>query len=146
MNDLLFVYGTLRPELHHVMSRKLARKSTFLGRGRVNAELYDLGHYPGLILPERIGPTDLPHSDDQTWVWGEVYALHPESATETWHILDHYEGCHLDDPQPHEYVRQKLPVTLQDGQVVEAWAYIIQSLPPSAVRVLSGDYLKWVAE
>jgi gamma-glutamylcyclotransferase (GGCT)/AIG2-like uncharacterized protein YtfP len=129
--DLLFVYGTLRMNSKKETNPMLARDSTYIGDARIRGELYDLGTYPGVFLKERC--LDL--------VLGEVYALNPDRASRTWQILDHYEGCGPDDPEPHEYRRQNVHVFLNDGDEVDASAYLLNSLPPAAVRVPGGDYL-----
>jgi gamma-glutamylcyclotransferase (GGCT)/AIG2-like uncharacterized protein YtfP len=133
--NLLFVYGTLRKDPKNEMYHTLARFSIYVGEGQIRGELYDLGTYPGVFLQE--GST----GD----VLGEVYELNAQHAGRTWQVLDSYEGCGPDCPEPHEYRRQRVPVLLNDGNKVEAWAYILTSLPPAAVRVPGGDYLAWRA-
>jgi gamma-glutamylcyclotransferase (GGCT)/AIG2-like uncharacterized protein YtfP len=130
LDDLLFVYGTLRRDSRKVINPMLARDSTYVGDGRIHGELYDLGTYPGVFLSE--GCSDV--------VIGEVYALTSHRASRTWQELDHYEGCGPDDPEPHEYRRQQIHVFLNDGTEVDASAYILTSLAPAAVRVPDGDY------
>lgn len=131
--DLLFVYGTLRKNPINGTHPNLARCSTHVGNGQIHGELYDLGTYPGVFLRE--GCLDR--------VLGEVYALDSHSALRTWQILDHYEKCAPDDPEPHEYRREKVHVFLDDGNEIDSWVYILTSVPPVAVRVLGGDYLAW---
>jgi gamma-glutamylcyclotransferase (GGCT)/AIG2-like uncharacterized protein YtfP len=45
------------------MYQTLSRYATYLGEGRLRGELYDVGAYPGVIIPE--GGT--------SFVWGEVF-------------------------------------------------------------------------
>lgn len=85
MDDLLFVYGTLRRDSKNEMHRTLAGYSAYVGDGRIRGELYDLGTYPGVFL--RDGCLDL--------VLGEVYGLSDQNAAQTWRVLDNYEGCGL---------------------------------------------------
>ena len=74
----VFVYGTLcRGELRDI--NLLRPRPVFIGRGTVKGLLYDLGHYPGVLLRE---------DDDVTaLVYGEVYAIKPELEQ----ILDEIE-------------------------------------------------------
>jgi gamma-glutamylcyclotransferase (GGCT)/AIG2-like uncharacterized protein YtfP len=115
------------------MYRTLARYSSYLGEGTVDAELYDLGDYPGIAIS--------PHCDSRTL--GEVYTLNSNQAHEIWAVLDGYEGCGANDPEPHEYRRERIQVTLSDGRKLAAWAYVVQRVPETAIRVLGGDYLTW---
>jgi gamma-glutamylcyclotransferase (GGCT)/AIG2-like uncharacterized protein YtfP len=115
------------------MYRTLARYSRYLAHGSVEAELYDLGDYPGIVLsPGR-----------QSRALGEVYALNSKRTDEIWPVLDAYEGCGANDPEPHEYRRERVQVTLSGGSKLDAWAYVLQHVPETAVRVLGGDYLAW---
>jgi gamma-glutamylcyclotransferase (GGCT)/AIG2-like uncharacterized protein YtfP len=103
----LFVYGTLKdPE---ALSRLLGDRDRWraVGTGAVRAVLFDLGDYPGLV--ESAAPDDL--------VQGQVIELtEPDVGLAR---LDSYEGVH-----DGLYVRRELPVRLESGRNVTAWAYI----------------------
>ena len=131
--DQIFVYGTLRKAASHPMHRVLERYSTFVGEGSIRGELYDLGPYPGLHVPE--------DCDDR--VIGEVYRLNESDAAQALRELDLYEGCDESDPQPHLYQRQSVRVWLAGATESEAWVYAMRGMPPRAVRVPGGDYLAW---
>ena len=74
----VFVYGTLcRGELRDI--NLLRPGPVFIGRGTVRGLLYDLGHYPGVLLQE--------DGDETALVYGEVYAIKPELEQ----ILDEIE-------------------------------------------------------
>ncbi len=132
-DDLLFVYGTLRKDPENEMYHLLARYSTYVGEGRIQGELYDLGAYPGVFLMDGCLDT----------VLGEVYALNSQNASRTWQALDNYEGCGPGHPEPAEYRRQQVHILLDDGNELNAWAYILTNLPHAAARVPGGDYLAW---
>jgi gamma-glutamylcyclotransferase (GGCT)/AIG2-like uncharacterized protein YtfP len=131
-NRFLFVYGTLRAESRHRMHEELAMRARFVGRGYTNAELFDLGEYPGIVVP--------PVNNSQRTL-GELYELDSENLAESWIALDEYEGCGLRDPQPHQYSRRNVPVHLGDGRTVEAWTYALTRLPEWATPIPGGDYL-----
>jgi gamma-glutamylcyclotransferase (GGCT)/AIG2-like uncharacterized protein YtfP len=118
------------------MYHALARYSRYVAEGHVHGELYDLGTYPGLVLQKAYS----------TLVLGEVYALNSDHASQTWRVLDEYEGCAGHDPEPHEYTRQMVNVSLVGGTEVLAWAYVLKTLPSGAVRVPGGDYIAWVRD
>lgn len=132
MNQHLFVYGTLRDDPRNQMFRLVAEHGRFAGRARVRGRLFDLGEYPGLVP-----------SNDNHFVTGELYSVEAERAAEMWNALDRYEGCSEDDPQPHEYRRTLVPAQLNDGDTVQAWAYVLNDLPAGAASIPGGDYLLW---
>ncbi len=119
--DLIFVYGTLRRAARDPMYRMLDNRVDFIGVGTFRGKLYDLGSYPGVV----------PSPDEAHPVTGEVYLLHdPDKA---FPILDDYESS--------EYRREKHPITLKNGDIVQAWIYIY-ICPTDNLRLIeSGDYL-----
>lgn len=128
----VFAYGTLRRDSGHPMSRYLAKHSDHEGDAVLeDADLFDLGSYPGVRVPG--GGS----------VFGDAYAIHPETADEMLARLDDYEGCGPDDPPPHQYVRQLLTVSLTDGEELDAWVYVLRRVPVQARPIPSGDYLDW---
>lgn len=129
----LFVYGTLRDDPRHDMFHVLARSATFIGDGRVNAQLFDLGAYPGIVLSQ--SPGDV--------VRGELYRLKPEEVAAILTLLDDYEGLGPDDPQPHEYKREVVRVLLPNGRAISAWAYVLAHKKTSYPRIPAEDYLEW---
>ena len=129
----IFVYGALRDDPHHGMYHVLARSAAFAGDGSVNARLYDLGEYPGIVMS----------SSHEDIVIGEVYELDPNDAPSVLRVLDDYEGLGPNDPAPHEYRRTVVQVRLTDGRIVPAWAYVLSQADPSHPRIPVSDYLKW---
>jgi gamma-glutamylcyclotransferase (GGCT)/AIG2-like uncharacterized protein YtfP len=126
----LFVYGTLRSPSNHQMQRYLAQYTTLVGEGTIRGELYDLGNYPGVWIPE--GGMDR--------VMGEVHELNEATATEVWQSLDVYEMCGAADPEPHLYRRETVVVSLADGSTTEGVVYVLNVLPMHARKIPSGDY------
>jgi gamma-glutamylcyclotransferase (GGCT)/AIG2-like uncharacterized protein YtfP len=117
MLSLLFVYGTLRPDIPDSKFSLIDGIATDVGRGRVWGRLVDLGAYPGLVL-NADGRVDRATGH---WVLGEVFEL---SAVEpTLLRLDRYEGCRLSDPMAVGFHRVEARVVLDGGQVVPAWVY-----------------------
>jgi gamma-glutamylcyclotransferase (GGCT)/AIG2-like uncharacterized protein YtfP len=112
MLDSIFVYGTLRSTSAAPMAREFARNATLVGPARMRGRTIDLGRYPGLLEPA--GPDD--------WVEGELWRF---QAPETYlPILDAYEGCGPDDPQPHEYKRVIRETIFEAGDALDAWVYL----------------------
>ncbi len=107
----LFVYGTLRRGGHSVYAPMLETRGRFVGEGYVNGRAQNLGHYPGAVLDEK-GPE----------LSGEIFDIGADDGTLI-DILDRYEGCHADDLQPHEYIRQITTATLRSGVSLPVWIY-----------------------
>jgi gamma-glutamylcyclotransferase (GGCT)/AIG2-like uncharacterized protein YtfP len=128
MAALMFVYGTLRRDTRGQILSPLCRGWVFKGYGHVAGELYDFGAYPGAV----------PSTSDGRRVLGEVYEL-PDPVTML-PPIDRYEGCSEHDPLPHEFERELVDVTLDDGSSLGAWIYWYRPTPLGQ-RLDSGDYL-----
>lgn len=124
----LFVYGTLRPAMRHVLQDALRQHARWLGPGEVAGRLYDLGRYPGLVPNGRGGR-----------VRGDLYRLRQHHVLLT--ALDRYEGCGPRMPRPREYRREA--VRVHSGRLrLWAWVYVYNR-PAAALRaVAGGDYLR----
>ena len=128
MADLVFFYGTLMTPFNRAGRLRVDQQLVYTGRGTIAGALFDLGIYPAAV----------PASD--AWVWGEVYRMsHPTIVLQA---LDELEGCRADEPESSLYTRALTPVTLEDGRVVDAWAYFYNAPLGRAERIHSGDYLE----
>jgi gamma-glutamylcyclotransferase (GGCT)/AIG2-like uncharacterized protein YtfP len=108
MKENLFVYGTLTQN-HTKVNKLLGEgKLRFECNGKIEAELYELGAYPGAI--EKRG----------AYVYGEVYEVDSE---ETLQKLDAYEGYYPENPKRSLFTRQKTEVTMEDGTKILATVY-----------------------
>jgi len=99
-----------------------------MGRGRINAALFDLGIYPAAI------PANEGH------VWGEVHQM--LDAVDVLDTLDEIEGYSSQAPDSSLYRRVETPVTLEDGRTADAWVYFYNAPLGRAERIQSGDYLQ----
>lgn len=131
--EYVFVYGTLRRDAATPMSYLLAQHCSHFADGYMQGRLYRVDGYPGAIESDK--PKDR--------VYGEVYRLVnpclilPE--------LDNYEECTGKFPEPHEYTRKKLPITLIGGACITAWVYVYNHSVSNLMRIKSGDYLHAVS-
>ena len=105
-------------------------KLKYIGRGSIQAALFDLGIYPAAV-PAPEGS-----------VWGEVYEMTDAQAVLAG--LDEIEGYRPDDPDRSLYTRAEVPVTLPDGIPATAWVYFYNAPLGQASRIPSGDYLEHV--
>jgi len=130
MQDRLFVYGTLMRGFDHPMAQLLSRSADFLGPARCRGRLYLIKHYPGLVMAG--DPADV--------VFGELYRL--RQPVELLREFDMYEACGEGFAEPTEYIRQMLPVTLEDGAASAAWTYIYNWPVAHLPRIASGRFLE----
>ena len=130
ISDCLFVYGTLMRGFDHPMARLLSRSADFIGEARCRGRLYLVKHYPGLVASD--DPADI--------VFGEVYRL--RARDELLREFDMYEACGADFPEPTQYVRKVLRVSLDDGAASEAWTYIYNWPVAHLPRIASGRFLE----
>jgi len=130
ISDRLFVYGTLMRGFDHPMATLLSRSAEFCGEARCRGRLYLVKHYPGLVLSD--DPDDV--------VFGELYRMH--HPDELLREFDMYEACGEGFAEPTEYLRQMLPVTLEDGTASEAWSYIYNWPVTGLPRMMSGRFIE----
>jgi gamma-glutamylcyclotransferase (GGCT)/AIG2-like uncharacterized protein YtfP len=86
-------------------------------------------HYPGLVLSE--------NADER--VFGELYRL--RAVEDLLREFDMYEACGEGFPEPTQYVRRTLSVTLADGGLTDAWTYIYNWPVDGLARIDSGRFL-----
>jgi gamma-glutamylcyclotransferase (GGCT)/AIG2-like uncharacterized protein YtfP len=133
-SDRLFVYGTLMRGFDHPMAKLLSRSADFIGEAYCRGKLYRVKHYPGLVL------SDNPQNDSKDIVFGELYRL--RQPVELLREFDMYEACGEGFPEPTEYLRQMLSVTLGDGAVSEAWTYVYNWPVVHLAQIESGRFLE----
>lgn len=128
MTDRVFFYGTLMTGFDRRQRAGIDPHITRVGRGRIQAALFDLGIYPAAV------------PDPDGVVWGEVYrALDLERVLAG---LDEIEGYVPDQPEASLYLRLEVPVCYEDGTTETAWAYFYNAPLGRAERIASGDYLE----
>lgn len=132
MPDFLFVYGTLRKGSAHPMAERLALAGKYVGPAHVLGDLYDLGWHLGLV----------PSQATANRVLGDVFDILPDHATELWRVLDEYEGCAPDVPEPRLFKRDRLQAWTRDGVGFDAWAYVPVKPPVAARLIPGGDFLR----
>lgn len=126
MEDKIFVYGTLQKKYANAIDIIGDNELRFLGNGKIQGELYDLGDYPGVI--EKLG----------TYVYGEVYQLADPGIVLS--KLDEYEE--FDSKNPNSlFVRRITNVIMEDGSIILAITYFYNKRTKKAKE----DY-KWQME
>jgi gamma-glutamylcyclotransferase (GGCT)/AIG2-like uncharacterized protein YtfP len=128
MTDLVFFYGTLMTGFDRRRRTGIDTMLDWVGRGRIQAALFDLGIYPAAI------------PDPDGVVLGEVYRARDIGAVLAG--LDEIEGYSPAMPDVSLYDREVVPVTYEDGTSGEAWVYFYNAPLGRAERISSGDYLE----
>lgn len=128
MTDLVFFYGTLMSGFKRPGRSRIDPNLTAVGRGSIQATLFDLGIYPAAI----------PASDGR--VRGEVHRMADVEGVLA--ALDEIEGYRPGQPDASLYTRVETPVTFDDGHLEAAWAYFYNAPLGRAQRIESGDYLE----
>lgn len=126
---LLFVYGTLRRDSAHEMSRFLAAHARHAGAATWQGRLYRISYYPGAV----------PSADTADSVHGDVYEL--ADADEALVALDDFEGVGPGYAEPWEYERRLETLKLADGREVRGWVYVFNRPVEGLERIPSGDFL-----
>jgi gamma-glutamylcyclotransferase (GGCT)/AIG2-like uncharacterized protein YtfP len=125
----LFVYGTLLStadgDYGQVARSRLLRDAPVRLPARTTGQLYELGDYPGLVVPSAAAPsaTDASAAD---MVYGQLLVLADPAVTWPW--LDDYEMIATDPAADNEYARVERDITLTGGRAagttVRAWVYV----------------------
>lgn len=130
----LFVYGSLRGESGHPLSRRLSTLVRRRESASVRGRLLDLGAYPGLWLD--------PGFDEI--VVGELLELpggpDDPDARELWAELDAYEDVAPPPPVVAEYARIRLPVEVAKS-LDDAWGYQYIGATEGRPVIPCGDWL-----
>jgi gamma-glutamylcyclotransferase (GGCT)/AIG2-like uncharacterized protein YtfP len=126
--DYVFFYGTLMTGFDRRRRLGMDDRLTFRGRGTITGKLFDLGLYPAAV----------PAADGR--VRGEVFEV--TEAPLVLAALDEIEGYEPAAPDVSLYVRDVVPVRLDDGDSVDAWVYFYNAPLGQAPRITSGDYLE----
>ena len=130
----LFVYGTLLRELGSPMHALLDKFADFVGKAELQARLYEVDQYPGLVLSDR--------TDDI--VQGELYFLH--DIEKVLQRLDAYEGCSTEFPEPQEFKRTTINITLANNDTLPSWVYLYNLSLEGLEHIRSGNYVDFIRE
>ena len=112
----IIAYGTLMTgERNH----RFCRNAVNIQPCTIQGTLYDTGWgFPAFVPGET----------------GTVKAELMEIPIADWSAVDQLEGY------PRFYDRMLVPATLEDGGTVEAWVYVMNTIPPQAKVIASGDW------
>jgi gamma-glutamylcyclotransferase (GGCT)/AIG2-like uncharacterized protein YtfP len=127
VTDRIFVYGTLMAGFDRRRRAGIDTRMHFVGRGWIQAALYDLGLFPAAIpAPDRR-------------VVGELYEVTDDPSVLA--KLDEIEGFRPSEPDTSLYLRARAEVTLEDGRREMAWVFFYNAPLGQGQLIESGDYL-----
>jgi gamma-glutamylcyclotransferase (GGCT)/AIG2-like uncharacterized protein YtfP len=124
----LFAYGTLMSRLAAPEIAGAMRHLRRVGHGTVRGRLYDVGEYPGAVLARTGNP-----------ISGEVFELPPVKRVLS--LLDAYEGFTPKRRKTSQFVRERWPVTMSNGDRLDCWVYVYNGPLATARLIPSGRYL-----
>lgn len=129
----LFVYGSLRSGFHSPVYEYISRFFKFIGEGKVQGKLYDLGSYPAGVP-----------SNDDSFIIGELYQAKNEHEF-SWAIgqLDDYEGVAVEADEMQLYRREVASIHIHN-QTTDAWIYWYNGDITGKAVVASGDMLEYL--
>lgn len=127
---LLFVYGTLLRGFNNDFAKKLHENSKFVSKATFSGKLFAISWYPGAVY----------NVHDTDYVYGEVYSM--QKIVETLKDLDEYEEV-SEDARTSMYIRQIVPVTLENGDTLNCWTYLYNQPTEGLERIESGDFRKF---
>lgn len=116
----VFVYGTL---LSGLSRSDILNACTLEGGATIQAAMYDLGSYPGIIPGDNV-------------IHGEVYTVDDD----TLQYLDMIEGYSINHKNTSLYIRQSIPVTMYDETVETAYAYFYNGSIENCPEIVCGHY------
>lgn len=134
LDNLLFVYGTLRPDyktdnIRYLKSR-LKPISTAVTPGKMRLHKTISNAYIPYMLPESYYMNVVNSSKYKVFGW--VVEL---ASANDWKMFDEYEGVNTD-----LYKREKIKV-LADNKEMEVWAYVTDSYGSNDIESITGDFV-----
>ena len=130
--EYIFVYGTLRKSAGMDPHHFLEGLCEYYSEGSIQGRLYEVNGYPGAVESDVV----------KERIFGELYLI--VDADRIFSLLDEYEECSEGYPEPHEYVRRRLFVSVADGAYVQAWVYVYNCDVSGLFQIKSGDYSDFV--
>lgn len=105
----IFVYGTLEKT---AFFSDLINKGEirYIGNGKIQAKLYDLGEYPGAV------------EDKENYVYGRVYEA--KNIDKILPIFDGYEEFYPNKPENSLFIRKVIEVIMENDETLNAFVYI----------------------
>lgn len=133
----VFVYGTLLEGMGN-WTHYLKGKTTKVVSGELTGfDMYAVASFPGIVQ------TDF--ADNK--VYGELMYIKPRMFNETISLVDMLEGYVKENKRNSMYLRKKVVVKTECGELVEAWVYVWNRPihdPIRQFKVDNGSWLDWL--
>jgi len=121
-----FVYGTLMNKYRENIEDVNRSEMRFLGKGKIEGELFDLGEFPGVV--EKQGE----------YVYGEVYEI--RNSTDVLTKFDKYEEFDSKHPAQSLFIRRKANVEMSNGRTICASVYFYNGNTQGLRKISSGRW------
>lgn len=119
------LYGSLMKSMGGLEKLCIRNELMFIDHCEIKGALYDLGHYPGLVLEDGI-------------VKGELYRILDLSILNR---LDRFERSNPDKPEKSLYIRTSVTLIRPEQQ---AWVYVYNQRLKAVQRIESGDWYSFI--
>lgn len=119
----IFIYGTLMKDYENYKKFSLSEKLNYIGKGKLNGTMYDLGDYPGIII-----------NDQDSSIKGELYKIKDQRILRD---LDEFECYHPDSVKESLYIRKEVQLTKPS---IKSWCYIYNKSINNKNKIKSGDW------
>lgn len=127
----LFAYGTLRQGFNLEVNEQLKPFLRYVCQGYFNGRLFEVDNYPAAI-----------ESTESSYpILGDVFEILDEDMA--WPILDAYEESSTANPEPHEYIRNRILIHTEANESLSAWVYSYNYPCDGLEEIISGDYLEY---
>lgn len=128
--DYFFAYGTLQTEFNIPLRHQITNMLEAVGKAYFLGRLFEIDKYPAAIL-------DNTHCYK---IHGQVFKV---KNKEVWTLMDEYEECSAEFPEPHEYERKIIEIYTETGDKINAWAYLYKYNTKSRYEIKTGNYLQF---
>jgi len=132
----LFVYGSLRSGFKNPAYDYVSRFFYFVGEGKVQGKLFDLGPYPAGVP-----------GNDEHFIVGELYTIRNEPEF-NWAMgqLDDYEGTSGGEVDEVSFYKRELVNVFINDSTVPAWIYWYTGNVADKPLIKSGDLIQYLQE
>lgn len=124
--ELLFVYGSLRPDSGSPAYDRYLAASINRGRATIPGELYQVSWFPG------VKPIEAPQSEGSHEVIGYVFEVTEAQLLQ----MDIYEGA------PSLFRRERTVARFESGELCHPWVYYYNNGVSPEARITSGDFMR----
>jgi len=138
LSEYLFVYGTLLSDASSEIKNIFSKYTIKVSDGSYQGKMYLVEHPDNSL----VYPAAIPSEKESDRISGEIVkVLHPKKIFQ---ILDDYEECTPDYPEPHEYKRIIVDIRGADGDTIRAQMYIYNLSIETLKRIKDPSFMEFM--